>query len=52
MRLSFLIFAEIAKLNTRDLFCNHQIAKLDTCKIYIFSNREIKCSQNFIALSN
>ena len=34
MRLLFLTFPEIAKLNTREIFCNHLIAKLDTHKIY------------------
>ena len=33
MRLSFLIFTEIAKLNTREMFDNNQIAKLNTRKI-------------------
>ena len=36
MRLSFLTFAEIAKLNTREMFCNHQIMKSNPCKIYFF----------------
>ena len=38
MRLSFHIFTEIAKLNTHEMFFNHQIAKLNTLKMYIFSN--------------
>ena len=50
MRLSFLIFTEIAKLNTSEMFCNHQIAKLNTRKNLIFSNREIKYLQNVIHL--
>ena len=33
MKLSFLIFTEIAKLNTREIFCNYQISKLDICKM-------------------
>ena len=36
MRLLFLTFPEITKLNTREIFCNHHIAKLDTHKIYFF----------------
>ena len=36
MSLLFLIFPEIAKLNTRETFCNHHIAKLDIHKIYFF----------------
>ena len=36
MRLSFLIFTEIAKLNTREMFCNRRIAKLNTRKMYFF----------------
>ena len=50
MKLSFLIFTEIAKLNTREMFCNHQIAKLNTRKIKFFSNREIKYPRNLIPL--
>ena len=30
MRFSFLSFTEIAKLNTGEIICNHQIAKLNT----------------------
>ena len=33
MRLLFLIFIEIAKLNTREMFSNHQIGKLNTHKM-------------------
>ena len=33
MRLSFLIFTEIAKLNTGEMFDNNQIEKLNTRKI-------------------
>ena len=33
MRLSFLIFTEIAKLNARKMFFNRQIAELNTCKM-------------------
>ena len=50
MRLSLLIFTEIAKLNTRELFCNHQIVKLDTSKFLFFSNRKIKYPRNLISL--
>ena len=48
MRLSFLIFTEIAKSNTREMFGDHQIAELNTRKIIFFSNREIKYPQNLI----
>ena len=50
MRLLFLIFTEITKLNTRDMFCNHQIAKSNTRKMYFFSNRKIKYPRNSIPL--
>ena len=50
MRPSFLIFTEIATLNTRELFYNHQIAKLNTRKMYFFSNPKIKYLQNLIPL--
>ena len=43
MRLSFLIFNEIAKLNSCVMFCNHQIAKLN-----FFFNCEIKFLQNLM----
>ena len=33
MRLPFLMFTEIAKLNTREMFCNYQIAKSNTRKM-------------------
>ena len=46
----FLIFTEIAKLNTREILWNHQMAKLDTRKIFFFSNREIKYPRNLIPL--
>ena len=36
MRLLFLIFTEIAKLNIREMFCNHQIAKSDTAEFNFF----------------
>ena len=42
MRLSFLIFTKITKLNTGKTFCNDYIAKLNTRKMESFSNREIK----------
>ena len=32
MRTSFLIFTEMAKLNMREMFYNHQTAKLNTRK--------------------
>ena len=41
MRLSFLIFTEIAKLNTREMYCNHQIATLNTRKMLFLSDHEI-----------
>ena len=53
MRLLFLIFTKIGKLNTREIFCNHQIAKLDTrkmffpiaklstCKIQMYTNADL-----------
>ena len=50
MRLSFLVFTEIAKLNTREIFCNQQIAKLDTHNMLFFSNHEIKHPRNLIPL--
>ena len=36
MGLSFLIFTKIAKLNTPEMFCDYQIAKLNTAKSYLF----------------
>ena len=52
IRLSFLIFTEITKLKTREMFCNHQITKYNTpSKCNCFSNREIKYPQNLIPLS-
>ena len=36
MRFLFLSFTEIAKLNTGEIICNHQIAKLNTCKMSFF----------------
>ena len=45
MRLSFLIFTEIAKLNTLEMFCDYQIVILNTRKKLFFSNREIKYPQ-------
>ena len=50
MRLSFLIFTEIMKLNTCKMFCNHQIPKLNTRKMFFFSSREIKYPGNLIPL--
>ena len=50
MRLSFLNSTEIGKLSTRELFCNYQIAKLKTRKMFFFSNREIEYPQNLIPL--
>ena len=49
MRLSFLI-TEIAKLNTRETFCNHQIAKFNTRKVEFFSNHENNYPRNLIPL--
>ena len=46
MRFSFLSFTEIAKLNTGEIICNHQIAKLNTRKMSFFSNRQIKYPRN------
>ena len=45
----YFLFPEIAKLNTREI-CNHQIAKLNTQRMYFF-NREIKYHQNLIPLN-
>ena len=39
MRLSFLIFIEIARLNNREMLRNYQIEKLDNRKMVFFSNR-------------
>ena len=50
MRLSCLIFAEIAKLNTREMFCTHQITKLNTPQNLFFPDREIKYLRNLIPL--
>ena len=36
MRLLFLIFTEIAKLNTREMFCKHQIAKIPAKCNFVF----------------
>ena len=33
MRLSFPVLIEIAKLNTREMFCNNQIVKLNARKM-------------------
>lgn len=35
-------FSGIAKLHTREMFCNHQTAKLNTREMCFFSTREIK----------
>ena len=48
MRLSFFIFTEIVKLNISEMFCNHEIAKLNIRKMYYFSNCEIKHPRNLI----
>ena len=45
-----IFFTKIAKLNTREMFCNNQIAKLNTRKICFFSNCEIKYPRNLIPL--
>ena len=50
MRLSFLIVTEIAKLNIREIFCNHQIFKLNTHKMQFFSNCKTKYPLNLIPL--
>ena len=36
MRLSFLRYTEIVKLNACEIFCNHQISKLNTAKCNFF----------------
>ena len=36
LRLLFLTFTEIAILNTPEMFCNHQIAKLNIRKMFFF----------------
>ena len=48
MRLLCLIFDEIADLNTREVFRNHQIAKLNAKKCFFFFNLEIKYPRNLI----
>ena len=51
MRLSLFISTETAKLNTLEMCCNHQIAKLNTRKMFFFcSKRGIKYPQNLIPL--
>ena len=45
MELLFLIFTEIAKLDTRGMFCNHQIVKLNIRKMYFYSNHEIRYAE-------
>ena len=46
MRFLFLSFTEIAKLNTGEIICNHQIVKLNTRTMSFFSNRQIKYPRN------
>ena len=41
MRLSFFISTEIVKLNTLEMFGNHQIEKLNTRKMYFFLSAEL-----------
>ena len=41
MRLLLLIFIVIAKLNIREIFYNHQIAKSSTCKMFFFQSRDM-----------
>ena len=50
IRLSFFISTEIVKLNTYEMFCNHQIEKLNTRKMYFFSKCGIKQPRNLIPL--
>ena len=51
VRLSFFISTETAKLNTLDMCCNHQIAKLNTRKMFFFCSKcGIKYPQNLIPL--
>ena len=52
MRLLFLIFTEIANLNTCEMFCHHQTAELNTGKMQFFSNHEIKYPQNLVPLAS
>ena len=53
MGLSFLIFTKITKLNTREMFCNHQIAKLKTRKMYFPRNfNTCKVIQIYLAKLN
>ena len=46
MRFLFLSFTEIAKLNTGEIICNHQIVKLNTRTMSFYSNRQIKYPRN------
>ena len=41
MRISFFISTEIVKLNTLEMFGNHQIEKLNTRKMYFFLSAEL-----------
>ena len=50
MRVFFLIFTEIAKLDIHEMFCNDQIVKLNSRKMSFFSNCEIKYPRNLILL--
>ena len=48
MRLSFLIFTEIAKLNICEMFCNKCISKLNTRKMYFFPISQLSTRQIYI----
>ena len=41
----FPIFIEIAKLNTREIFRNDQIVKLNNCKMFFFSIAELSACE-------
>ena len=42
----FFVSTEIVKLNTYEMFCNHQLEKLNTRKMYFFSKCGIKQPRN------
>ena len=48
MRFSFLSFTEIAKLNTGEIICNHQIAKLNTRKMSFFSIVKLRTRETYL----
>ena len=51
MRFSFLSFTEMAKFNTGEIICNHQIAKLKKCHFFPIaklSTRKIYLLENYL----